>query len=245
MGVPAGVAAAVLTGPAAQLAGLLDPAFLAEAGWDPTVRVLSLPAQHPLLGRTLCRVEGCAATAHGTKTGGLCWRCYARLTGAGMTVEEIITTGELPALAARPVGCLVPGCQRILRGGDPGSGPGCAPRIPAGSAAPRRYRSSSSSPTRSCGRYPRWGPAPWRPALDGPRANTATAPPTTSGGATRSPPTPQPTSGTGTGTAGGVRRRAGQPAGAGPAGGPRGAVWPAAAHPWRSQAHRCESAGGR
>ena len=109
--------AAVLTGPAAQLAGLLDPAFLAEAGWDPTVRVLSLPAQHPLLGRTLCRVEGCAATAHGTKTGGLCWRCYARLTGAGMTVEEIITTGELPALAARPVGCLVPGCQRMSPGG--------------------------------------------------------------------------------------------------------------------------------
>ena len=39
-----------LQGPAARLAGLLDPAFLAEAGWDPVTRVLSLPARHRLLG---------------------------------------------------------------------------------------------------------------------------------------------------------------------------------------------------
>jgi hypothetical protein len=44
-----------LAGTAARLAGLLDPAFLAEAGWDPVTRVLSLPAGHRLLGRTLCR----------------------------------------------------------------------------------------------------------------------------------------------------------------------------------------------
>ncbi|MGH8918065.1 MAG: transposase, partial [Actinomycetes bacterium] len=70
----------VFVGPAARLAAMLDPAFLVEAGWNPTIRVLSLPAQHPLLGRTLCRVDGCTATAHGTKIGGLCWRCFARLT---------------------------------------------------------------------------------------------------------------------------------------------------------------------
>ena len=62
----------LLAGHAARLARPLDPAFLAEAGWDPAARVLSLPAGHPLLGRTLCRAGGCAATAHGSPAGGLC-----------------------------------------------------------------------------------------------------------------------------------------------------------------------------
>ena len=106
-----------LQGPAARLAGLLDPGFLIEAGWDPVQRVLSLPAQHRLLGRALCRVDGCAATAHGTKTGGLCWRCWTRLTRAGMSAEEIGSSTQLPALAARPAGCAVPGCQRMSPGG--------------------------------------------------------------------------------------------------------------------------------
>jgi integrase len=107
----------LLQGRAARLACLLDPAFLAEAGWDPVIRVLSLPAQHRLLGRTLCRVEGCTATAHGTKIGGLCWRCFARLTRAGMSAEEIISSAELPPLAGCPGGCSVPGCLRMSPGG--------------------------------------------------------------------------------------------------------------------------------
>ena len=53
----------MLDGPAARLAQMLDPAFLAEAGWDPDSRVLSLPAGHRLLGRAVCRVGGCATTA--------------------------------------------------------------------------------------------------------------------------------------------------------------------------------------
>jgi len=110
----------VLDGPAARLAAMLNPAFLAEAGWDPRMRVLSLPAQHPLLGRTLCRVEGCMSAAHGTKLGGLCWRCFARLTRAGMSLEEIISSRELPPLPDLPAGCAVPGCQRMSPGGRPG-----------------------------------------------------------------------------------------------------------------------------
>jgi integrase len=106
-----------LVGPAARLGRLLDPAFLAEAGWDLVIRVLSLPARHRLLGRTLCRVQGCTATAHGTKIGGLCWRCCARLTRAGMSAEEIGSSAELPPLAGRPGGCSVPGCQRMSPGG--------------------------------------------------------------------------------------------------------------------------------
>jgi integrase len=111
------LAGTALAGAAARLAGLLDPAFLTEAGWDPVLRVLRLPAGHPLLGRTLCRVDGCEATAHGTKIGGLCWRCFARLSRAGMSAEEIIATSQLPPLADRPAGCAVPGCLRLSAGG--------------------------------------------------------------------------------------------------------------------------------
>ena len=54
----------VLIGAAAHLAAMLDRGFLDEAGWDPRTRVLSLPAEHRLLGRKVCRVEGCQNTVH-------------------------------------------------------------------------------------------------------------------------------------------------------------------------------------
>ena len=42
------LAGVLLDGEAVQLAAFLDPVFLAEAGWDPARRVLSLPAGHAL-----------------------------------------------------------------------------------------------------------------------------------------------------------------------------------------------------
>ena len=38
-------------GQAGVLAGRLEAAFLAEAGWDPETRVLTIDPAHPLLGR--------------------------------------------------------------------------------------------------------------------------------------------------------------------------------------------------
>ena len=116
-GVLAGIA---LDGPAARLTGMLDLPFLAGAGWDPVSRVLSLPAGHPLLGRTLCRADGCPATVHGTKAGGLCWSCFARLRRAGLSSEEIAASPQVPAVPPRPAGCLVPGCERMSPGGRQG-----------------------------------------------------------------------------------------------------------------------------
>ena len=102
-----------LSGDAARLAVLLDPGFLVEAGWDPASRVLSLPAAHPLLGRTLCRVGGCATTVHGG-TGGVCWSCFTRLREQGLNGQQIADAAELPPLPDRRVGgCAVPGCQRM------------------------------------------------------------------------------------------------------------------------------------
>ena len=100
-----------LDGPAQQLAALLDPSFLAEAGWDPASRVLSLPAGHRLLGRAVCRAGGCATTEH-AGLGGVCHRCFTRLTGQGMTAEQIAGSPQLPSLSARVMRCAVPGCQR-------------------------------------------------------------------------------------------------------------------------------------
>jgi integrase len=117
---PGVLAGVVLDGPAARLAPMLDLAFLAEAGWDPARRVLSLPAAHPLLGRKVCRAGGCPATVHGTKAGGLCWSCFARLRRAGLSTEEITASPQVPAAPPRTAGCLVPGCERMSPGGRQG-----------------------------------------------------------------------------------------------------------------------------
>jgi hypothetical protein len=40
---------------AARLAAVIDPAFLAKAGWNPLARVLSLPPGHAQLGWRMCQ----------------------------------------------------------------------------------------------------------------------------------------------------------------------------------------------
>jgi integrase len=100
-----------LDGPAQRLAALLDPSFLSEAGWDPASRVLSLPAGHRLLGRAVCRAGGCATTEH-AGLGGVCHRCFTRLTGQGLTAEQIAGSPQLPPLPARVTRCAVRGCRR-------------------------------------------------------------------------------------------------------------------------------------
>ncbi len=101
-----------LAGPAVELAGRLDPGFLTDAGWDPVSRVLSPPAEHPLLGRAVCRVGGCTSTAHGSRVGGVCSSCRARLTAQGLSGPEIASL-DLPPLPDRPPGCAVTGCLRM------------------------------------------------------------------------------------------------------------------------------------
>jgi integrase len=110
------LAGVALDGQAARLAAMIDPLFLATAGWDPAGRVLSLPAGHPLLGWRSCRVSGCDSAAH-TQWSGVCWRCVTRLRKLGMTDQQITGGQDLPP---RPAGedllCLVPGCRREATG---------------------------------------------------------------------------------------------------------------------------------
>ena len=100
----------VLDGAAARLAGMLDRASLEEAGWDPAARILFLPAQHRLLGRQVCRAEGCTGTVH-NDCPGVCYRCFTRLQQLGMSATDIAAARPLPAAPAPAGHCAVPGCQ--------------------------------------------------------------------------------------------------------------------------------------
>jgi hypothetical protein len=107
----------VLDEAAARLARMLDRSFLAEVGWEPAARVLSLPAGHRLLGRAVCRVGGCTTTIHTglgvhAGLGGVCHRCFTRLTRQGLTKDQVATIPQLPPLPARVTECAVPRCQR-------------------------------------------------------------------------------------------------------------------------------------
>lgn len=94
----------------AVLVGLLDPAFLAGAGWDRTCWVLRPPPGHRLLGRSVCRAAGCAVSA--PRKSGVCAGCARRLAAAGLSVDEV---GLLKVRERRDhdvAGCQVPGCAR-------------------------------------------------------------------------------------------------------------------------------------
>ena len=103
---------AAFDGPAAALARALDKALLEEAGWDPRSRILYLPAGHRLLGRNVCRVEQCTATAHYNYPD-ICHRCFTRLTRMGMTMDDIAARQSLPAAPVPAPHCAVPECRCV------------------------------------------------------------------------------------------------------------------------------------
>jgi len=90
-----------------RLAALIDPAFLAEVGWDQSGWVLSLPSQHPLLGWTACATPGCASGAYGREQ--LCGVC--RAGGRRPVIEPVMGSGG-PAPARRGQLCAVAACDR-------------------------------------------------------------------------------------------------------------------------------------
>ncbi|MGH3512793.1 MAG: tyrosine-type recombinase/integrase [Candidatus Dormibacteria bacterium] len=103
---------AVLDGAARRLARMLARGFLDEAGWDPKTRVLSLPARHRLLGRRVCRADGCERTVH-SGLPAVCLRCFTRLTRLGMSTAEIAVAPVLPAAPPGADHCAVPGCECV------------------------------------------------------------------------------------------------------------------------------------
>lgn len=114
----------VPVGPAGVLAASLEPAFLAEIGWEPSVRVISPPPGHRLLqdagaGRGYarggqvprCAVRGCERRV--TAPGRVLCREHRRQQHAGgdLPLEQFLTLPKaVPLPATGP--CQVPACPR-------------------------------------------------------------------------------------------------------------------------------------
>ena len=95
-----------------RIAAVVDPAFLAEAGWDPARQILVFAPEHPLLGRRICRAQGCATTA--TAASGICGSCRKRLIENGLDEPEVAALPPRERRSQRrgPECCRVPGCAR-------------------------------------------------------------------------------------------------------------------------------------
>ena len=97
------------------VAALVDPVFLAGAGWDRDQQVLRLAPDHPQLGWDACRFPGCSAR---TQIAGFCQACCRRLAAAGIDVAagaaEVATLPARQSLFREGL-CAVPGCERVWR----------------------------------------------------------------------------------------------------------------------------------
>jgi integrase len=92
---------------------LLDPGFLAGAGWDPRRQVLAPPPDHPLLGFRACRVLGCQGQALLPEQ--LCATCRGAYRCSGLSMEEFTAAGPARAKRCGEVICSVGGCPRPVR----------------------------------------------------------------------------------------------------------------------------------
>jgi hypothetical protein len=91
---------------------LLDPGFLAEAGWDPRQEVLAPSLDHPLLGFRVCRVLGCQGHALLPDHCAACQGAYRR---SDLSIEEFAAAGPVRVRRCGEVICSVNGCPRPVR----------------------------------------------------------------------------------------------------------------------------------
>ncbi len=138
-------------GAAARLAALTDPAFLAEAGWDPAARVLSLPSAHPLLGWRACPSPGCGSPFYGR--GRECGSCRR---GGGAAADRTPPPGNADGARLVPVTPASALCQVEACGRERGS---------------RRYCRAHYGRARELRAGPSFDEAAWQatePTLEGP-----------------------------------------------------------------------------
>jgi integrase len=95
----------------------VDVTFLVDAGWDAGWQVLRPPADHPLLGRPVCRAAGCTTTAAARDR--VCVACRRRLRELGLDSADVDRLAALIAAPAESVdgdeACLVVACTRKRR----------------------------------------------------------------------------------------------------------------------------------
>jgi hypothetical protein len=138
-----------------RLTSLTDPDFLAEAGWNPGMRVLSLPSAHPLLGWRSCPSAGCGNPLYGRdQECGACRRASAAKpalpAGSGPAAGHGEGTRLAPAASADRL-CQVAACGRERRD--------------------RRYCRAHDERVRGLRSGPSFNEAEWQatePAIEGP-----------------------------------------------------------------------------
>jgi hypothetical protein len=99
----------------ARLEALMDPVFLAEAGWDAELGLLRPAPDHRLLGWSHCSVQGCLVETSKR----LCNGCRRRQTDSGLSTEEFIAAAPAKRRGGAEgrrlfddILCQVKGCQR-------------------------------------------------------------------------------------------------------------------------------------
>jgi integrase len=83
--------------------------FLALLGWDPALRVVTMPVNDPVLGVGFCAVKDCGKPV---ASSGLCTGCRVRLTASGQTRDEFVLTAKSRWRAIGAGQCAVPDCER-------------------------------------------------------------------------------------------------------------------------------------
>ena len=94
----------------------IEQRFLDVLGWDPDVRVLTFPREHPLLGWKVCEVSGCTKVVQ--NGGGLCANCRRKWMKARQPALSTFTAIDKAYERCVGIGrCAVPDCGRPWRTG--------------------------------------------------------------------------------------------------------------------------------
>ncbi|MEV7115213.1 tyrosine-type recombinase/integrase [Streptomyces anulatus] len=94
-----------------ELTALVEPGFLQLMQWDDSVRVLTFPVDHPLLGGQRCLVIRCHQLVTSKTAQGLCRSCARRMSLKNETLEDFLADVKTwRSIGATP--CQVGGCGR-------------------------------------------------------------------------------------------------------------------------------------
>ncbi|MFZ4177835.1 tyrosine-type recombinase/integrase [Streptomyces griseoincarnatus] len=94
----------------------ISPEFLQLMGWDPQVRLLLIPRDHPQFSAPECLVAGCDKMVYYAFQQGLCVGCMRRWEKSGQSIEEFAGTAKRYWRAIGEVACQVPQCARPSNG---------------------------------------------------------------------------------------------------------------------------------
>ncbi|WP_220137614.1 tyrosine-type recombinase/integrase [Streptomyces himalayensis] len=86
--------------------------FLKLMQWDPQVRLLFTPRDHPQFSAPDCLVEGCDKMVYYAYQQGLCVGCNIRWKASGQSIEEFAATAKRLWRAIGEISCDVPRCAR-------------------------------------------------------------------------------------------------------------------------------------